>query len=328
MTPVLLEGGRRRRRAPKPLLAILGLAAAIVAGYAIFGAAWISHKRRGAPGSPPAAVAAPRLRRAVAPIFAVKLVAPGERVRANFQIPPRAGLLFDLRTGQVLWHRGVQRRLKIASLTKMMTALVVVAHLPRHTRVPITRQALAYQGSGVGVLPLGRRIDVETMLYGLLLPSGNDAAIALAQRVAGSTRSFVRLMNSEGRALGLHCTHFASVDGFEEPSNYSCAPDLALIAREMLRRPRLAKIIRAPRALLPFPIRGGRLDLYNNNPLLRQRYPGTDGVKTGFTALAGHCLVAAAHRGHRRLGVVLLHSPDTGTQARLLLDRGFRALRG
>jgi D-alanyl-D-alanine carboxypeptidase len=309
---------------PRPALAVLGLAVLIVAGYAAFGADWISHERRGATGEPPAAAAAPKLRRSARPSFAVRLAAPRQRVRANFKVPPKGGLLFDLRSGRVLWRHGADRHLKIASLTKMMTALVVVAHLPRHARVTITRQALAYQGSGVGVLPLHRRINVETMLYGLLLPSGNDAAIALAQRVARSTRGFVRLMNAEARALHLRCTHFASVDGFEDRGNYSCAPDLALIAREMLRSPRLAAIVRRPHASLRFPIRGGRLDLFNNNPLLRQHYPGTDGVKTGFTALAGHCLVAAAHRGRRHLGVVLLHSPDTGTQARLLLDRGFR----
>jgi D-alanyl-D-alanine carboxypeptidase len=329
MSPLMLEGGRRRRRRiPRPVLAVLALAVVIVAGYAALGGSWTSHDRRGATVSPPEASAAPRLHRAAAPTFAVKLAARGRRVKADFHVPPRGGLLFDLRTGRVLWRRGAERRLKIASLTKMMTALVVTAHLPRHAKVTITRQALAFQGSGVGVFRLHQKIDVETMLYGLLLPSGNDAAIALAQRVAVSTRAFIRLMNAEARALHLRCTHFTSVDGFQDRGNYSCAPDLALIAREMLRSPRLAKIIRSPRALLPFPIRGGHLDLFNNNPLLRQRYPGTDGVKTGFTALAGHCLVAAAHRGGVHLGVVLLHSPDTGTQARLLLDRGFRALHG
>jgi D-alanyl-D-alanine carboxypeptidase len=329
MSPLMLEGGRRRRRRlPRPVLAVLALAVAIVAGYAALGGSWTAHDRRNTSVTPPEASAAPRLHRAVAPAYAVKLAPRRQLVKAGFRVPPRAGLLFDLRTGRVLWRRGAERHLKIASLTKMMTSLLVVAHLPRSAKVPITREALAYRGSGVGVFRLHQKIAVQTMLYGLLLPSGNDAAIALAQRVAGSTRAFIRLMNSEARALHLRCTHFTSVDGFEDRGNYSCAPDLALIAREMLRRPQLAKIIRSPRALMPFPIRGGHLDLYNNNPLLRQRYPGTDGVKTGFTALAGHCLVAAAHRGRIRLGVVLLHSPDTGTQARLLLDRGFRALRG
>ena len=91
----------------------------------------------------------------------------------------------------------------------------------------------------------------------------------------------------------------------------------------MLDEPRLARIVRRRRAVLPFPIKGGHLYLFNNNPLLRTGYPGTIGIKTGYTDAAGHCLVAAARRNGRRLGVVLLDSPDTGRQARQLLDRGF-----
>ena len=95
----------------------------------------------------------------------------------------------------------------------------------------------------------------------------------------------------------------------------------------MLREPRLARIVRRRQAVLPFPIKGGRLYLYNNNPLLLQGYRGTTGVKTGYTVAAGRCLVASARHGPIRLGVVLLHSPDPGKQARQLLDRGFKAER-
>ena len=91
----------------------------------------------------------------------------------------------------------------------------------------------------------------------------------------------------------------------------------------MLDQPRLARIVKRRRALLPFPVKGGRLYLFNNNPLLRTGYPGAIGIKTGFTDAAGRCLVAAARRKGRRLGVVLLHSPDPGRQATQLLDRGF-----
>jgi D-alanyl-D-alanine carboxypeptidase len=166
------------------------------------------------------------------------------------------------------------------------------------------------------------------MLHGLLLPSGNDAAIALAQRAAGgSVRRFVGLMNARARALGLECTRFSSPSGFVDAGNHSCAGDLAALARAVLRVPRLARIVRRPSAVLPFPIRGGRLYLYNNNPLLRRGYRGTTGVKTGYTDAAGRCLVATARHGTTRLGVVLLHSPDPGRQAVRLLDRGFRANR-
>jgi D-alanyl-D-alanine carboxypeptidase (penicillin-binding protein 5/6) len=255
--------------------------------------------------------------------LALRLAPWAQTVHLRFHQQPKSGLLFDLDSGEVLWQRLPGRVLPIASLTKMMTALVVVTHEPPSAKVLITKQALAYRGSGVGVLPLGKRVPLETMLYGLLLPSGNDAAIALAQRVDGTLPRFVAEMNARAGEMGLACTHYTSPDGFEDAGNHSCAIDLAAEARALLDSPRLARIVATRRAALPFPIKGGRLWLYNNNPLLIQRYPGILGIKTGFTDKAGPCLVAAAHRGRRRLGVVLLHSPDPGRQARVLLDRGF-----
>jgi len=208
-----------------------------------------------------------------------------------------------------------------------MTALVVTGRLGRGARVPITREALHYRGSGVGLLPRGRRIRVDTMLHGLLLPSGNDAAIALAQRAAGTVPRFVDAMNARARRMGLLCSRFSSPHGFEDRGNHSCAGDLAALARAVLRVPRLARVVRRREAVLPFPTKGGRLYLYNSNPLLRQGYRGITGIKTGYTGGAGRCFVATARRGPLELGVVLLHSPDPAGQARKLLDRGFAAER-
>lgn len=266
-------------------------------------------------------------------------------VNVRFKHPPRSGLLFDLRSGRVLWSRMPARRQPVASLAKMMTAIVVADRARPSERVLITRQALAEDGSKVGLLAPLRRMRLETLLYGLLLPSGNDAAVALAQHVGGSVPGFVGDMNAQARALGLHCTHFSSPDGLEDRGNGSCARDLAVIAREVLARPRLARIVARRQAVLPALVprtvkrkgkgkgtrvtiwRPGRLYLYNNNPLLRTEFPGTTGVKTGYTDAAGRCLVATVHRGATTLGVVLLHSPYPGDQATRLLDRGFAAIR-
>jgi D-alanyl-D-alanine carboxypeptidase len=244
----------------------------------------------------------------------------------HFKVQPRGGLLFDLDSGELLWEHRPTRILPIASLTKMMTALLAAERLPSRTTVKVTREALAYKGSGVGVLPKGKRVGAQAMLYGLLLPSGNDAAIALSQRISGTLRRFVDAMNAKADEMDLGCTHFTRPDGFQDTGNHSCAYDLAALARAVLDQPRLARIVRAPSANLPFPIKGGRLYLYNNNPLLRMRYRGTIGIKTGYTEAAGHCLVAAVRRGHRRLGLVLLHSPNTGDQAKTLFDLAFRRL--
>ena len=263
---------------------------------------------------------------AAAPL-AVRLDTGPDPVRDGFRRPPKAGLLFDVDSGRVLWRRRATQRRPIASLTKNMTALVVAERLPASTPVKITREALAYRGSGVGVLPRGGRVRLETLLYGLLLSSGNDAAIALAQRGGRTVPGFVGLMNRRASELGLACTRFSSPDGYRDAGNHSCPADLAALARALLRVPRLARIVRRRDAALRMPIKGGRVFLSNHNPLLRGRYRGTTGIKTGYTDGAGRCLVATARRGTVRLGVVLLDSPDPGRQARHLLDRGFRAAR-
>jgi serine-type D-Ala-D-Ala carboxypeptidase (penicillin-binding protein 5/6) len=246
-----------------------------------------------------------------------------EPVRVPFHTPPRAGMLFNLDTGQVLWQRNSFRRLRIASLTKMMTALLTVESAPASALVVVTRQAVDSNGSKVGVLPLGRHVRLETMLYGLMLPSGNDASVALAQHVAGSVPRFVAEMNAKAAALGMGCTRYSSPSGYFDQGNYSCPADLAVLAHVDLEQPRIARVARTYTAALPFPIKGGKLYLSNNNPLLIYGYPGVTGLKTGWTLAAGRCLVATAKRHGVRLGVVLLDSPDPATQARHLLNDGF-----
>jgi D-alanyl-D-alanine carboxypeptidase len=258
--------------------------------------------------------------------YGIKLAPAREQVRVNPK-HLRGGLLFDVHTGEVLWERASGRELPIASLTKMMTALVTVAHSKPGDRVLITREATRFTGSGVGLLPRGKHVSARALLYGLLLPSGNDAAVALAQHVARTQTRFVAKMNAQARAMGLRCTHFSTVSGVVDRGNYSCASDLALLARAVLANHLLARIVASRSAILRFPIKGGKLYLYNNNPLLLTRYPGANGIKTGYTNASGPCLVASARRGRAWLGVVLLDSINTTGQAEQLLNAGFAKLR-
>jgi serine-type D-Ala-D-Ala carboxypeptidase (penicillin-binding protein 5/6) len=326
MPYTLLQGGRRRRRR-RGSLVLLAVPLALIATLLLAGRAETPrtpHAPQAAPGPLQESSTAPLAGGGTAPSpLAVRMDDPRDAVRLRFKHQPRSGLLFDVDTGRVLWRWHPERVLPIASLTKMMTALVVVSRVGPRAKVPITKEALHYTGSGVGLLPRGKSIPVETMLHGLLLPSGNDAAIALALRAAGSQPRFIALMNERARAMGLACTHFTTVSGIVDRGNHSCAPDLAAIARAVLREPRLARIVRRRSAVLPFPIKGRKIYLYNNNPLLRAAYKGTTGVKTGYTDAAGRCLVATVRRGPIRLGVVLLDSYDPGPQAMRLLDRGF-----
>ncbi len=249
-----------------------------------------------------------------------------DAVHIAFHHPPRAGLLFNVETGQVLWQRNPYTRLRIASLTKMMTALLTVESQPPDAPVLVTKAAVEAAGSKVGVLPRGRHVRLETLLYGLLLPSGNDAAIALAQHDAGSIGAFVRRMNAEAAELGMGCTRYSSPSGYIDAGNFSCAADLAVLAHVDLEQPRIASVVRTYSAELPLPIKGGKVWLYNNNPLLIYHYPGATGMKTGYTEAAGRCLVATARRDGVELGAIVLDSPDPGNQARQLLNRGFEGV--
>lgn len=274
--------------------------------------------------------AAPRGKRgsnpAPAPVakrFRLERASESLPVRRDFKHAPRAGILFDVDSGEVLWERHPRRELPIASLTKMMTALLIAGEHRPTERVRISQRAVRTTGSKVGLLPKGKRVELEPLLYGLLLVSGNDTAVALAEHDSGQVASFVKKMNREARRRGLDCSQFSSPHGLADRGNFSCPRDLAAMARAILADRRLAKMVASPTASFDFPIKGGRLDLYNNNPLMRLGRPGITGVKTGLTDAAGRCYVTTARRRGRHLGVVLLHSPDPITQIDKLLDEGF-----
>ena len=130
-------------------------------------------------------------------------------------------------------------------------------------------------------------------------------------------------MNDEAAKLGMGCTRYSSPSGYYDQGNYSCAADLAILAHVDIDQPRIARVTHTYSAVLPFPIKGGKLYLYNNNPLLIYQYPGATGMKTGYTEAAGRCLVATAERHGVRLGAIVLDSTEPGIQASDLLDRGF-----
>lgn len=281
------------------------------------------HRRRPRRVAPAAVIAASGypLRKPQLPLHLT--AASADPMHLGLADPPRAGIVVNLDTGAVLWQSHPLQRLRIASLTKMMTALIAVKDTTPRSRILITRQAEDMPGSKVGLLPLGKRVNVEPVLFGLLLPSGNDAAVALAQHVAGTVPRFVKQMNEEAARLGLGCTRYSSPSGYYDAGNFSCAADLAELAHDDLAQPRIARITASPIATLRFPIKGGKLFLTNNNPLLLYGYPGTTGLKTGYTEAAGPCLVATAQRDGVRLAVVLLNSQAPGTQAAALLDAAF-----
>jgi D-alanyl-D-alanine carboxypeptidase (penicillin-binding protein 5/6) len=331
----VLSGGRRRRRRRSRTGAVV--VALLLAPVAVAAAAYLSFGvengssgtsaaplATGAPPVPLEPVEAPEPAQSVAtaPVRNVPLDGV-DAFHVDMRRPPRAGLVFDVGTGEVLWRRRPLASIPMASLTKIMTALMVVERTWPNEPVRITRAALRYSGQAVGLLPRGKRVRLETLLNGLLLVSGNDAAIALAVHVSGSERRFVREMNRRSRAWGLDCTHFASAHGLED-GNRSCARDLAVLTRLAMSKPRIRRIVRRRQVAFRFPIKGGKLYLTGHNPLMRLGYRGAIGLKTGYTSAAGRCFVGVARRGGRTLGVVLLGSRDPSKHAPKLLDAAFR----
>ncbi len=219
---------------------------------------------------------------------------------------PEAGLAFDLADGNVLWRRGATRVRSIASLTKLMTGLLAVERFGMRDSVRLTAEPDRIGGTHMGGLRAGRRVRAEVLLQGLMIASGNDAAVALAIAGAGSERAWVQRMNRRAELLGLECTRFVDPHGLD-PRNRSCAADIAALAIRAMAEPRLRRIARRSFARV-WPGYGPTITLRSTNRLLRQRYPGAIGLKTGFTNRAGHCLVAVIERDGKRIVVVLLGS--------------------
>jgi D-alanyl-D-alanine carboxypeptidase (penicillin-binding protein 5/6) len=269
-----------------------------------------------------------KLRRPGDARFALEPTTAPPPVRYRFKHPPIAGILFDVRSGEILWQRKPDLERPIASLTKMMTALMVARANSPDERVKVSRNAAHTQGSATGLLPPGRKVPLEALLKALILISANDAAVALAEHDGGSVPRFIKEMNAQARAMGLTCTHFSTPNGLRDRGNYSCPRDLAALARADLANKRIAQIVRTRYAKPRFPIKGKRLHLSNNHYFLQRGVTGVPGaqvtgLKTGFTDAAGRCYVTMARLGSHHLGVVLLHSPMPLTQVPALLRAGF-----
>lgn len=238
--------------------------------------------------------------------------------------PPRVAAasvaLVDLGGGRILWSREAGERRPIASLTKIMTVLLALESARLDDVVTVSERATAESGSLLGLIP-GERISLEDLLYGLLLQSSNDGAIALAEHVEGSVERFVRRMNRRARQLGLRDTRFFSPHGLDD-RGYSTARDLAALTTEAFTHPAFVRIARTKLRVIPAP-EGEPRRIQSRNAML-WLYEGSLGVKTGFTSAAGFSLVAAAERDGRRFAAVVLGGPEAVfSDAAAVLDHGF-----
>jgi D-alanyl-D-alanine carboxypeptidase (penicillin-binding protein 5/6) len=223
--------------------------------------------------------------------------------------------------GREVWARHPDRKLPPGSLTKVMTALLVLERGGLGQVVAVSEAACRETGTRLGLLP-GDRVPVIDLLAATLLGSANDACHALADHVAGSEGKFVALMNARAREMGLAGTRFANACGHDAPGLYSTARDLARLAEAAMGNPvfaRMARIVRGEIATAD----GRRKFLLENKNELVGRYRGAVGVKTGFTRRAGKCLVAMAERDGGRVLLVLLNAPDRWWKAEEMLDAAF-----
>jgi len=228
-----------------------------------------------------------------------------------------AAILMDMDSGRVLYERNAGARMLIASTTKLMTALVAIRDGRLSDVVKVSREAAYTEGSSM-YLKEGEELTLETLLYGLLLCSGNDAAVAIAEHVGGSVEGFVERMNDTALALGMENSSFANPNGLDDENHYSTARDMALLARAAVENETLLRIASTRTVTV-----GGRT-MTNHNKLLSYM-DGCVGLKTGYTKAAGRTLVSCAERGGQRLIAVTLQDGNDWADHQALYEYGFSA---
>jgi len=224
-------------------------------------------------------------------------------------------IVMDADTGHVLYEKKADDRALIASTTKIMTALIVCEQCNVLDRVRIPKEATGIEGSSL-YLKEGEIMTVQELLYGLMLHSGNDAAVALAIYCAGTMEGFAQRMNDKARSLGMLSSKFQNPHGLDAPEHYSTARDLGVLAAYAIKNPIFRQIVSTKRVNIL------NRSLKNHNKLL-WRVEGVDGVKTGYTKAAGRILVSSAQRDSRRLVTVTINAPSDWLDHEQLINSGF-----
>lgn len=234
----------------------------------------------------------------------------------------KAAALIDVTSGRILFSQRGDEPMNIASLTKIMTAIVAIEHGNLNDKVTVSSRAAGMEGSSL-YLKAGEKITLLDLLYGLMLRSGNDAAVAVAEHVGGSLGGFVFMMNKKAEELGLSNSHFENPHGLDQAGHYMSANDLARLTAYALRNPVFQKIVKTRIKTAPNPHESWDYKWVNKNKMLRM-YEGADGVKTGFTKQASRTLVTSATRNGQQLAAVTLSDGNDWADHRNLLDYGFK----
>ncbi len=239
-------------------------------------------------------------------------------------VSARYACAIDAQTGKVLFEKNAYSTHSMASTTKIMTALLALENAGPDEMVTVSKNAAGTEGSSI-YLTAGETLSMKDLLYGLMLESGNDAAIAIAEHVGGSVSEFAEMMTKRAHSLGAKNTAFQNPNGLDAEGHYTTAYDLALITREALANPDFAEIVATKKKNIPASENSKARYFANHNKLL-SLYPGCIGVKTGFTKKTGRCLVSAATQNHATVICVTLNAPDDWNDHTQILNHSFASL--
>ncbi|MTI79637.1 MAG: D-alanyl-D-alanine carboxypeptidase [Firmicutes bacterium] len=256
-------------------------------------------------------------------VFFSAVITPEIAQAEEPKITADAAVLIDAETGQVMYAKKADKRRSPASLTKIMTVILALEMGDLNDVVTVSKKAQnVYIGSQI-YLKAGEEIKLGELVKAALMFSANDSTVAIAEHVGLSHDNFVRLMNQKALALGLVETNFVNTNGYSVPNHHSTAYELAVLTRYALQNPTFAKWVGTKEATVHW--EGDRTkDIRTTNRLLRNDYPGVNGVKTGTTARAGNCLIASATRSGQQLIAVVLHSRNRYKDASKMLEYGFK----
>lgn len=234
----------------------------------------------------------------------------------------RSAIVLDRQSGKVLYAKNAEAKMPMASTTKIMTAICALENGNLNDIVEVHPSAVGVEGSSM-YLGHGEKITLENLVYGLMLASGNDAAVAIAMHMSGSVDNFVNLMNATAKKIGVKNTSFKNPNGLDVEGHYTTAHDLALITRYGLENVNgFSKIVSTYEKKMPWQGKDYDRVLHNHNKLLRL-YDGCDGVKTGFTKKSGRCLVSSATRDNLGVIAVTLNAPNDWDDHTKMLDYAF-----
>ena len=239
------------------------------------------------------------------------------------RVPAHSILLKELNTGRVLYEHEPGKRLSPASLTKIMSALVILEHGRLDDLVTVSPAAARAHKTHLR-LKAGQVFRLDDLLKAMLIVSANDACLAAIEHVGGDESQFVGLMNDKAAALGLQNTHFTNGCGFDGPDHYSTAEDLAVLSVIALQQPIFRNLVKEERAMI-MPVNGTRAYILHTTNRLLGRIPGVEGIKTGFTSKAGRCLIAKVSQNGSDLLLVILNSSRRWNTATSLITYGLRA---